>query len=78
MKKEKTRFESEKYEVFTLVSVNEEVKICVGNTQICSKTFKTLDEAKKYIDSKPYELIINSTCYIMDYMNKNINKEEKK
>lgn len=55
--------------------------ICIGKTRISSKEFKTFKEAKTYVESKPYELIINSACFCMETSQKikqnETNKETK-
>lgn len=58
----------ENYEtIFTLVEIEKgKIKIAVTNKIISAKEFKTMKEAKSYIDSKPWELIINATCCIYD------------
>lgn len=52
--------------IFTIVERNKNFNIAVGNKIVSKLTFVTLKEAKDYIDSKPYELIVNATCCIYE------------
>lgn len=68
---------TEAYQViFTLVTRNKETEIAVGNNIVSKIKFKSTKEAKNYIDSKPWELIVNTTCCIYD-MSEKINKQNK-
>lgn len=55
--------------IFTLLTVNKETKIAIGNKIISKLTFESTKEAKKYIDSKPWELLINAPLAINDIIN---------
>lgn len=58
---------TEQYEtIFTLVQNNGNVMIAVADKIISKMTFATFEEAKAYIDSKPYELIVNATCLLYE------------
>lgn len=57
-------------DIFTIVERNEEFVIAIGNKIIVADKFKSLSDAQKYIESKPWKLIINATCCIYD-MSKN-------
>lgn len=52
--------------IFTIPEINGNFCICVGNKIISKQNFISLEEAKAYIDSKPWELIVNATCAIYD------------
>lgn len=56
----------EMYEAFGIVNNGANFVIVMGNQVIDKNTFGTAEEAKAYIDSKPWELIINATCYVYD------------
>ena len=60
----------EQYQIFNLV-VSDKVKIAIGNYLIHQNEFETVEDAKNYIDSKPWELIVNTTCCIYD-ISKNV------
>lgn len=60
-------------QVFTIVERNGNFNIAVGNKIITKKTFISIEDAENYIDSKPWELIVNATCCIYD-LSKEINK----
>lgn len=49
-------------EVFTIINHNGEFLIAIGNQVICGKKFQSLEEAKAYIDSKPWDIILNATA----------------
>lgn len=51
--------EVKQHDIFAVVKHNNEIKICAGGHIISEKIFKTFTDAIKYIDSKPYELIVN-------------------
>lgn len=58
---------TEQYEkIFTIVEQNGNFLIAVADKIITKNTFATSDEAKAYIDSKPYELIVNATCLLYE------------
>lgn len=62
----------EKYEeIFDLVKANENYYIGIAGKVISKSSFATKEEAKKYIDSKPWELIINAACLCMDLSKQN-------
>lgn len=69
--------EIQQHDVFTLAKKDDKIIIVLGNAIISEKQFTTFKEAKSYIDSKPYELIINSTCYAVENF-KNPSKNETK
>lgn len=41
-------------------------KIAAGDTIISKNDFTSLEDVKAYVASKPYELIINISCYCME------------
>ena len=53
-------------EFFTLVTRNGKTRIACGNAIVSHNEFDSLKDAKSYIDKKPWELIINITCYVQD------------
>lgn len=67
-----TKFKQSKIEpLFNLVKDEQDkVNIVVGNYRVCRKTFDTFKQAEQYIGSKPYELIFNTTCLIIENNNK--------
>lgn len=60
----------EKYEIFNLVKQGNSIKIAIGNYLISNIQFESIEEAKMYIDRKPWELIVNTTCCIYDISKK--------
>lgn len=76
-KQEVENTEMKQCDIFTIVKKNNECYVCLGNEVMAQQKFKTIPEAEKYIRSKPYELLINATCYVIDYIKKtNKIKEE--
>ena len=49
-------------------------KIAAGDSIMSKNEFSTLDECLEYVKSKPYELIINITCYCMENSSKHETK----
>ena len=72
-KKQEQNFITENYEVFTLFTENTEIKKCtkiiLGNYLI--KEFENLEDAKKWIDSKPYEIYMALIGVITEILIKN-------
>lgn len=62
------------HEIFAIVKINKIYKIVMGQQIIVPHEFAKVTDAKKYIDSKPWELIINSASYLTQFM---INNQEK-
>lgn len=56
--------------LLTIVENNKEYCITCGNYQI-SPYFKSKQDAEKYIEKRPYELIVNLVCLVIDVNNKN-------
>lgn len=61
-----------KHTPFTVVEhQNETAKeflIVCGNQVVCETKFQTLEAAKRYIRTKPYELIFATTIYLIKKM----------
>lgn len=57
---------------FTAIKIKNEWAVVMGNELASSKRFDKLDDLKKYINSKPWELIVTSSLIF-----KNITKIEK-
>lgn len=57
---------------FTILETDDEkFLISLGNQIVSELTFDTLEEAEKYIDEKPWELILNSTMYLIQFNENN-------
>lgn len=58
--------------------------IALGNDRVSEKFFTSVEDAIQYVDSKPWELILNTTVVLMDKLNnvehlkKVIENEDKK
>lgn len=72
--KQKNAPQMVQHEVFMIVKLDKTYKIAMGQQLIVPHKFKTLKDAKAYIDSKPWELMINSASYLTQFM---INNQEK-
>lgn len=59
------------HEIFVIVQTGrKQYKIALGNQFITDKTFESASEAKKYIDTKPWDLLFNMASYICTYFQK--------
>lgn len=59
----------EQYDIFTIVTDkntenNDNVLLTIGN--YCLAKFENVEECKKYVNSKPYELIVSLTTIITE------------
>lgn len=63
-----TKFKQSKIDpLFNLVKDEQDkVNIVVGNYRVSRKTFDTFKQADEYIGTKPYELIFNTTCVLIE------------
>lgn len=52
--------------IFQVANVQGRYMIAVMDKIVTKKSFETQEEAIEYIDSKPWELIINVTCLISE------------
>lgn len=50
------------HDTFIIVEKNNICFVAIGDKIVSREQFKSVEEAKAYIDSKPWELIINVTC----------------
>lgn len=67
--------------VFRIQTLNEEQTesvIMIGNKLASKELFENKNQAKKYIEKKPWELIAALACSITENTVKNLNKNEKK
>ncbi len=60
---------------FTLIKTNEKVKITAGTNIVSAKEFDTFEQARKYIYSKPYELLITTTAILVQEMSNQQNNK---
>ena len=59
---------------FTAIQLeNERWGLVMGDQLISDQTFEDVDEAKEFVDSKPWSLIMTASYIYVDYINKNIN-----
>lgn len=47
--------------------------IVMGDQLVSDQTFEDVDEAKEFVDSKPWSLIMTASFIYVDYINRNIN-----
>jgi hypothetical protein len=45
----------------------------MGDQLVSDQTFEDVDEASKFVESKPWSLIMTASYIYVDYINKNIN-----
>ena len=62
------------HDVFIIVEKNGQCLIALGDKIISKCSFSTVEEAQNYIDSKPWELIINATCAVWEIVVKQTQK----
>ena len=62
------------HDMFTLVTKKGSVMIAVADKIVSKKQFETEEAAIEYIDSKPWELLVNVACVCYDLMNKETKK----
>lgn len=68
-----------KHDVFTIVERNGQCVIAFTDKIISQRTFNSVQEAIDYIESKPWELMINVPCAVMDILfNMKPNQEQPK
>lgn len=74
-KTDNSRFFNEKVKntIFNIVGKNEELVITIGDTVVSEKIFKNVKDAIKYINSKPWELILVSSHVFISKVNNNLN-----
>ena len=47
--------------------------LVMGDQLVSDQTFEDVDEASKFVESKPWSLIMTASFIYVDYINKNIN-----
>ena len=62
---------------FTGINIQNKWILVMGNDVASGKKFDTIEEARKYVESKPWELIVTAGSIFRDILNKNKRKEEK-
>lgn len=62
------------HDMFTLVTKQGRVMIAVADKIVSKLQFETEEAAINYIDSKPWELLVNVACVCYDLMNKETKK----
>lgn len=73
---ESTNLEAVKNTPFTLVIKENNVQIVCGEYLVTRKVFKNKEEAIKYVNCKPWELIINAACIAFNHLTKLQNETE--
>lgn len=71
------RVHTDKHELFTFVeTAKQNVVVCVGNHQVSGRTFKTIAEAKNYVNSYSWELICNIASLVAQQTYKQLNDKQ--
>lgn len=68
--KEVTVNQVEVEDMFLIVNKDGKYLIALTNKIVSKEQFNTLEEAKKYIASKPWELILNTAAVMAQFVNK--------
>lgn len=63
------------HDIFTLVTKDGVVMIAIADKIVSRNSFASEEEAIKYIESKPWELIINVSCVCFDLVQKQSNNK---
>lgn len=59
---------------FTAIQLqNERWALVMGDQLVSDQTFENVDEATKFVESKPWSLIMTASYIYTDFINKNIN-----
>lgn len=53
------------HDIFTIVDHNGEFLIALGNQIVSKQKCESLEKAQSFINSKPWELILNATAVMM-------------
>lgn len=56
------------FKPFVVLQVNEDYFIMLGNQRVSERRFDNVEQAEKYLASKPYEIIFNSICATFELM----------
>lgn len=71
------RVHTQKHELFTFVELAKgKVVICVGNHQVCEKSFANVTAAKQHADAKTWELICNVASVVAQETYKQLKQKE--
>lgn len=65
------------HDIFIIVEKNEQCFVALGDKIVSKNVFATVEEAKEYVDSKPWELIVNATCAVYEIVLKETAKNNK-
>lgn len=60
---------------FTILKLNENYVITIGNEVVTNKTFESVDAAKKYINKKEYNFMMVAFAICYDIIKKKIEEE---
>lgn len=71
-----------KHDIFTIVEQNKihegketkDFRVALGNAFVSEQVFDTLEQAQEYINTPTWEMIINTTCLIMQKIKENETK----
>ena len=71
-----TRRPSEVAAPFELLTIDGEgTRILAYNAQVSETVFETQEDAEKYIESKPYEIILTTAARLAELIVKNLNNK---
>lgn len=60
----------EQEDLFLIVNKDDKYLIALTNKIVSKMQFNTIEDARKYVQSKPWELILNATAVMMNYLQK--------
>ena len=59
-----------------ILEKNETFQIIIGNNIVSDKVFRNLEDAKKYVSKKPWEILTALMCFIVESFNNYQNEQE--
>ena len=62
--------------VFLIVNVEDKYRIALGEHWVTKQIFDTPEEAQKYINSKPWELLMNVAAVMAKFVNSELNNKK--
>lgn len=65
---QKEGVKTHQHDIFTIIEWKGVYRIALANKIISSKTFEKLNEARMYINRKPWELLINASVAVYDIL----------
>lgn len=75
-KNEQVYKQSETDKLFAFAKTEEGIIILCGKYKVSVEVFKTYEEAETYLESKPYEILVNVACLMFKLQQENEKNEK--